>query len=75
MVDAQVAVARDGDRTIIEVAQGKVEVVPASGGPGVVVPAENYLILSPARKPQIEPGWLALRLEPALKRLPRPEVQ
>jgi ferric-dicitrate binding protein FerR (iron transport regulator) len=71
LIDGQIAVAKNGDRTIIEVAFGNVKVVPAAGGPDVVVPPAHYVILSASQKPRVEAGLLALRFEPVQFDLPK----
>jgi ferric-dicitrate binding protein FerR (iron transport regulator) len=65
VVDAQVAVAVDKRRTLIEVAEGEVEVAPVPEGPSVTVPAGHYLIVGASAEPQVVEGRLVWRLEPA----------
>jgi ferric-dicitrate binding protein FerR (iron transport regulator) len=65
VVDAQVAVAVDKWRTLIEVAEGEVEVAPVPEGPGVMVPAGHYLIVGASAEPKAVEGRLVWRLEPA----------
>jgi len=62
---AQVAVAVDKRRTLIEVAEGEVEVAPVPEGPSVTVPAGHYLIVGASAEPKVVEGRLVWRLEPA----------
>ncbi len=64
VVDAVVAVAVDDHRTLVEVAEGRVEVAPKPDGPRVVVRAGHYLIVGATAKPRVVRGRLAWRLEP-----------
>ena len=68
VIDAQVAVAVDDGRTLVEVAEGQVQVMPQPDGPSVVVPAGHYLIIGAATPPRVLAGRLAWRLEPAKPR-------
>ena len=65
VVDAQVAVAVDERRTLVEVAEGQVEVAPRPDGPSVPVSAGHYLIVGADAAPRVRAGRLAWRLEPA----------
>jgi ferric-dicitrate binding protein FerR (iron transport regulator) len=65
VVDAQVAVAVDKRRTLVEVAEGQVHVAPRPDGPSVVVSAGHYLIVGADASPRVHAGRLAWRLEPA----------
>ncbi len=63
VVDAQVAVAVDERRTLVEVAEGQVQVAPRPDGPSVAVPAGHYLIVGANAAPRVQAGRLAWRLE------------
>ena len=65
VIKAQVAVAAEGNRTIVEVAQGQVQVARTSDGRMLTVRANHYVIVSPAVEPKLLDGRLAWRLEPA----------
>ena len=65
VVDSQVAVAVDERRTLVEVAEGQVQVTPKPDGPSVLVPAGHYLIVGANAAPRVHEGRLAWRLEPA----------
>jgi ferric-dicitrate binding protein FerR (iron transport regulator) len=65
VVDGQAAVAVDGARTMVEVAEGRVEVQRATDGRIIVVPAGHYLIIGAAAEPRPEKGRFKWRLEPA----------
>ncbi|MGD0896707.1 MAG: FecR domain-containing protein [Thermoguttaceae bacterium] len=64
VVNAQVVVASEGDRTLVEVAEGRVEVTRTSDGRTLAVGANNYAVVSPAAEPKVLNGRLAWRLEP-----------
>jgi ferric-dicitrate binding protein FerR (iron transport regulator) len=74
VVDAQVAVAVDDHRTLVEVAEGQVQVAPKPDGASVVVPAGHYLIVGPSKKPRVVAGRLAWRLEPMKPNDPQLEL-
>ena len=65
VIKAQVAVAAEGNRTIVEVAQGQVQVTRTSDGRTLAVDANHYTVVSPAAEPKLLDGRLAWRLEPA----------
>ena len=64
VVKAQVAVAAEGNRTIVEVAQGHVQVTRTADGRTLTVNANHYTVISPAAEPKLLDGRLAWRLEP-----------
>jgi len=64
LVDAQAAVAVDGQRTIVEVATGHVRVGDKPDGPAVPVGANQYAIVAGGGKPQVATGGLTWRLAP-----------
>ena len=64
MMDAQAVVAVSGERTMIEVAKGQVQVTRATDGRTVQVGEGQYVIVD-RDQPQVEKGRLAWRLEPA----------
>jgi ferric-dicitrate binding protein FerR (iron transport regulator) len=65
VMDAQAVVAVSGERTMIEVAEGQVQVTRATDGRTVQVGEGRYLIVDRDLEPQVEKGRLAWRLEPA----------
>jgi len=65
IVNAQAAVAADGDRTIIEVAVGEVQVTRRSDGRAISVPAMHYAIVTDTAEPQVVKGRFKWRFEPA----------
>jgi ferric-dicitrate binding protein FerR (iron transport regulator) len=64
VLDAQAAVAVSGERTMVEVAQGQVQVVRATDGRTISVREGHYVIVDRVVEPQVEKGRLAWRLEP-----------
>jgi ferric-dicitrate binding protein FerR (iron transport regulator) len=64
VLDAQAAVAVSGERTMVEVAQGQVQVVRATDGRTILVREGHYVIVDRLVEPQVEKGRLAWRLEP-----------
>ncbi len=65
IINAQVAVAADGDRTIVEVAVGEVRVTGRANGRAISVPAAHYAIVTDTAEPQVIKGRFDWRLEPA----------
>lgn len=61
VTDAQVAVAADADRTIVEVAVGKVDVTRRSDGRTISVPNKHYAIVTDTDEPRIIAGPFAWR--------------
>ena len=64
VVNAQVAVAVQGDRTIVEAAVGGVEVTRISDGRTLTVAANHYVVVEPAAEPKVLDGRLAWQLKP-----------
>jgi ferric-dicitrate binding protein FerR (iron transport regulator) len=64
VVDAQVAVAVDAGRTIVEVAEGRAQVTRTPDNQSVTVPANHYVIVGPDAKLEVVKGRLVWQLGP-----------
>ncbi len=64
VIKAEVAVSAEANRTIVEVAQGQIQVTRIADGRTLTVAANHYVIISPAAAAQVMDGRLAWHLEP-----------